>query len=406
MVNKALYTATCVGGGPVHINLPVGDLYSFHTPELPPVQKTDVYDAENFPTDALAEELRTKRLALFIGAHRPFSGETLAAIRSFVKKHDAAVFCDHTANYADENCVQSAVAGDLAQIDDLPDLIIDLGSVSGDYSASRLFRGRRVWRISEDREWHNRHGAEILEKLFFCSERFFFDRLADSAGTASYYGDIFHKIDSVPPIKIPFSNIYVCSVFSERIPKNSFLHLGILNSLRSMNFFKPDPSVRISCNVGGFGIDGALSTALGQSKADPKRLSFCLLGDLGFFYDMNALGNRHVGNNFRVLLINNGLGAEFRLNIGLESLWGSDTDELIAARGHFGSAKGWAESMGFVYMSAKDAKSFDAQIDAFCDANPDRFKHPVVFEVFTDVADEKKALREFRNYNRAERGNK
>ena len=406
MVNKALYTATCTGGGPVHINLPVGDLYSFHTPELPVAQKTDVYDAETFPADELKKELRTKRLALFIGAHRPFAEQTLAAIRTFVKKHDAAVFCDHTANYTGENSVLSAVAGDLAQLDDLPDLIIDLGSVSGDYSATRLFKGRRVWRISEDREWHNRHGAEIVEKLFFCSEKFFFEQLTDSESETSYYGDIFVKVDSIPPIKLPFSNLYVASKLSERIPKNSFLHLGILNSLRSMNFWRLDPSVRVSCNVGGFGIDGAVSTAFGQSKADKKRLSFCLLGDLGFFYDMNVLGNRHMGNNLRILLVNNGLGVEFRLNSGLENQWGSDTDELIAAKGHFGSAKAWAESMGFTYMSAKDSKSFDAQIDAFCDADPDRFGHPVVFEVFTDVADEKKALREYRNYNRTERGSR
>ena len=406
MINKALYTATCTGGGPVHINLPVTDLYSFNTPALPEMQKTDVYDAETFPAEQLAAELKEKRLALFIGAHRPFAPETLDAIRSFVKNHDAAVFCDHTANYTGDNCVPSAVAGDLAQLTDLPELVIDMGSVSGDYSATRLFKGRRVWRISEDREWHNRHGAEIVEKLFFCSEKFFFTNLCASMGSASYYSDILGKVEPIAPIKLPFSNMYCASKLGERLPKDSFLHLGILNSLRSMDFFPIDPSVRVSCNVGGFGIDGALSTALGQSKADPKRLSFCLLGDLGFFYDMNALGNRHVGSNLRILLINNGLGVEFRLNTGLEGLWGADTDELIAARGHFGSAKAWAESMGFTYMSAKDAKAFDAQIDAFCDADPNRFGHPVVFEVFTDVADEKKALREFRNYNRTERANK
>ena len=64
---------------------------------------------------------------------------------------DAPVFCDHTANYTGKNRVLSAVAGDLADLKLLPDIVIDLGSVSGDYSASRLFRGRRVWRISEDR---------------------------------------------------------------------------------------------------------------------------------------------------------------------------------------------------------------------------------------------------------------
>ena len=398
LVNEALYTATRKDAGPVHINLPVGNLYSFTTPELPEVQKIDVYDAEDFPVELLTQALRKKRIALFIGAHKPFDAETKAAIETFVENCQAPVFCDHTANYTGANRILSAVAGDLAEIKELPDLVIDLGSVSGDYSASRLFRNRRVWRISEDRKFHNRHGAEIVEKLFFCSERFFFRKLSDAHADVNYYGQIRHSIPKTETPALPLSNIYAASKLSEQLPKNSFLHLGILNSLRSMNFFPLDPSVTVSCNVGGFGIDGAVSTALGQALYDPKRLSFALIGDLAFFYDMNALGNRHVGNNLRILLINNARGVEFRLNASLERLWGSDTDDLIAAHGHFGSAKAWAESMGFAYMTAGTKESFDAQIGAFCD--PDAFKKPVLFEVFTDAEDEKTALSNIRAFNR------
>lgn len=400
LVNEALYTATRRDEGPVHINLPVGNLYSFTTKELPDVQKIDVYDAEDFPADALRTALRGKKVALFIGSHKPFDKETKAAIESFAVRMDAPVFCDNTANYTGKNRVLSEVAGDLAELNNLPDLVIDLGSVSGDYSASRLFKGRRVWRISEDRKFHNRHGAEIVEKLFFCSERYFFQSLSDADGGTKYYGFVRESVRETQVPAIPLSNIYAASKLAKLLPENSFLHLGILNSLRSMNYFAPDPSVTVSCNVGGFGIDGALSTALGQSLADPKRLSFCLLGDLAFFYDMNALGNRHVGNNLRILLINNERGMEFRLNASLERLWGSDTDHYIAARGHFGSAKAWAESMGFTYMTADTKEAFDKQIESFCDANPNRFGHPVVFEIFTDAENEKTALSSLRAFNR------
>ena len=400
LVNQALYTATKPGGGPVHINLPVNDLYSFKTPKLPDAMKIDVYDAETFPKEELSEALKQKKLALFIGAHRPFDPQTREAIEAFVEKHDAAVFCDHTANYTGKNRVLSAVAGDLRELKNLPNLIIDMGSVSGDYSATPIFRGKRVWRISEDREYHNRHGAELVEKLFFCSERFFFQTLADTTGEVPYYSEIAASVSETKIPHLPLSNVYVASKLSEKIPNGSFLHLGILNSLRSMNFFPLDPSVTVSSNVGGFGIDGAISTALGQSKADRSRLSFCLLGDLAFFYDMNALGNRHVGNNLRILLINNGRGVEFRLNTGLENQWGSETDDLISAQGHFGSAKAWAESMGFAYLTASDRDTFDATIDAFCDPDPQKLLKPMVFEVFTEVADEQQALKNLRSFNR------
>jgi 2-succinyl-5-enolpyruvyl-6-hydroxy-3-cyclohexene-1-carboxylate synthase len=400
LLNEAFYTATRHDAGPVHINLPVGNLYSFTTKELPDVQKIDVYDAEYFPEDALIAAMKGKRVALFIGSHKPFDAATKAAIERFAENLDAPVFCDHTANYAGRNRVLSAVAGDLAELKELPDLVIDLGSVSGDYSASRLFRGKRVWRISEDRKFHNRHGAEIVEKLFFCSEKFFFTHLQDAEGASPYYRRIRESVAGTKLPTVPLSNIYVSSKLSALIPKHSYLHLAILNSLRSMNFFALDPSVTVSCNVGGFGIDGALSTALGQSLADPDTLSFCLLGDLAFFYDMNALGNRHVGRNLRILLVNNARGVEFRLNTSLERLWGSDTDDLIAAKGHFGSAKAWAESMGFAYMTADTKEGFDAQIASFCDRDPKKFGKPVVFEVFTTAENEKEALGNVRAFNR------
>lgn len=403
LVNEALYTATRRDAGPVHINLPVGNLYSFTTKSLPDVQKIDVYDAEDFPETALTAALSGKRVALFIGAHKPFDAETKAAIEAFAARVHAPVFCDSTANYTGKNRVQSAVAGDLAELKDenLPELLIDLGSVSGDYSASRLFKGVRTWRISEDRKFHNRQGAEIVEKLFFCSERFFFERLCGVQNETDYYGAILESVRPTELPLLPLSNIYAASRLAALLPKDSFLHLGILNSLRSMNFFAPDPSVTVSCNVGGFGIDGALSTALGQSLADRNRMSFALIGDLAFFYDMNALGNRHVGSNLRILLVNNARGVEFRLNANLERLWGADSDDLIAAHGHFGSAKAWAEDMGFAYLSADSKEAFDEQIEGFCD--PARFEKPVVFEVFTDAENEQDALKNLRAFNRATR---
>ncbi|MDR1805765.1 MAG: 2-succinyl-5-enolpyruvyl-6-hydroxy-3-cyclohexene-1-carboxylate synthase [Clostridium sp.] len=398
LVNKALYTATAKGGGPVHINLPVSPAYSFTTKELPDIPKIEHYDAENFPAKELCKELRNKKVAIFIGAHKPFDKRTLEAVSAFAEAYDAPVFYDHTSSYTGANRVLTSVAGGLLQTKNLPDILIDMGSICGDYSASRLFKGIVTWRISEDGQEHNRYNAVDLRKVFGCSEAFFFEQLAEGSGKA-YYRTLQKEVAAVGVPKLPLSNIYICSRLSQSIPKNSILHMGILNSLRSMDFFELDESITTSCNVGGFGIDGALSTLVGQSMANTKRLAFALLGDLAFFYDMNALGIRHVGKNVRILMINNGLGVEFRLNKRLESQWGSDTDDLIAAKGHFGSCKGWAESMGFAYLTAKTKDELDALMPKFCSKDVDAFGAPVVFEVFTDVADEQQALDHIRSFN-------
>jgi len=397
-VNSALHFATAKGGGPVHINLPVGPAYSFGTNELPKVQRINYYNAENLDFLQLAHELKSKKVGIFIGSHNIFRQECIDAINQFVTKNDIPVFYDHTSSYAGKNGVLISQICDLAATKNLPDLIVDLGGICGEYSALPLFKNIPTWRVSEDGTYHNRLGVEILTKVFECTEKFFFSGLnTKSIKTKKYYSDLKKEVAKITVPNLPLSNTYISMKLSRSIPKGSIFHLAILNSLRNMNFFELDKSIITSCNVGGFGIDGALSTAIGQSAASNNRLTFILVGDLAFFYDMNALGNRHITNNLRILLVNNGLGVEFRLNPRLEEQWGADTDDFIAARGHFGSAEAWAKSMGFEYINAKSKDEFDDNIPKFCSKE---LSKPVVFEIFTSVLDEQQALSLIRNINR------
>ena len=97
------------------------------------------------------------------------------------------------------------------------------------------------------------------------------------------------------------------------IPDGSVVHPAILSSLSSWDYFPMSKDIHSSANVGGFGIDGCMSTLIGASFATNK-LCFCITGDLAFFYDMNSLGCREIGSNVRILLINNNLGMTFKLS--------------------------------------------------------------------------------------------
>ena len=158
-----------------------------------------------------------------------------------------------------------------------------------------------------------------------------------------------------------------------------------------MNFFELDNSILVNANVGGFGIDGALSTLIGQSYVQKDKLNFALVGDLAFFYDMNSLGLRDIKNNIRILLVNNNEGCEMEfgpwkpisdLNEGIVS-------KFVCAQGHHKSgAKNWAEACGFKYMSANSKENFLEQFDSFCNDECDK---PMIFEVFTTMQDDKRA---------------
>ncbi len=388
LINAALTKAFARGGGPVHINL-LTLSYEVKTESLPKVSKMDYYDAADlFDKEtalALEKQLAGKKTAIMIGAHKKMGAALEDAINRFVDTHDAAVFVDHTSNYHGKNQILTGQAFDIRKIKNLPEIIIDMGSVCGQYSVGGLYRKGEIWRISVDGEVKQRYGK--TKKLFDCREETFFDRLSAASSFKSghvYYRELSDEIGVIEPEKAFFSNNFVSGVLAEKLPAGCSLHLSILNSLRSMNMYRLDNSIDSICNVGGFGIDGPVSTLVGQSMADKKRLYFGLVGDLAFFYDMNILGNRHVGNNLRICLVNNNMGVEFRLN----KLLKEDVNPYVAAAGHNGSAKAWAESMGFLYMSAANEEEFMAQVGEFCHPDSGHFKQPVLFEVFTTPENE------------------
>lgn len=156
-----------------------------------------------------------------------------------------------------------------------------------------------------------------------------------------------------------------------RIPEGSVLFLGILNTLRTWNYFDLPDSVYGYANTGGFGIDGYISSFMGASWVHPDKLYFCVAGDLAFFYDMNVLGNRHVGRNVRILLVNNGKGTEFRNYMHPRRRPSARrADDYIAAAGHYGNksrqlVRHYAEDLGYEYLSAENKEDYLRQLDRF-----------------------------------------
>lgn len=394
-VNKALISATTRGRGPVHINLPVTK-FTFTTENLPEVRKIDYAQSEDISShkQELSKYLVGKKVAVFVGAHNKFDKRLRTALDNFANTYRAAVIVDQTSNYSGDRAVLLAQIADLKQSGNRPDVVIDIGSITGEYSIGWLFN-IETWRISEDGQIHDR--MHLQTRLFDCSEALFFESLSGAGINQSksndYYDELVRETDTVTIPELPFSNTFISQALASRLPGGSSLHLGILNSLRNMNLYSIDKTIDASSNVGGFGIDGPLSTIVGQSMADSEKLVFGLVGDLAAFYDMNALGIRHIGKNIRILIVNNSGGVEFRLNDEVERQLGDDTNEFISAGGHNGSIEAWARSRNFRYLSAKNKQEFLDQIDDFCSADLDKYDQPVIFEAFTIVKDEQDATR-------------
>ena len=387
LLNVAITTAIS-RNMPVHINCP-GSLdfeYFKENMELPTdIWATNVYNENNL--QQAKKDLENKNIAIFIGSHNKFSQEEENIISDFACAMDVPVLCDCTSGYYGRNKVLISQVAFMLDVEKKPDIVIDLGEVTGEYSTPLFIRNSEMWRISKQDGLKCRYNLPI-SKLFNCSEKLFFNELKTSNNN-KYYSYLKMLINEIKIPELPLSMPLVCYELSKNISENSTLHLAILNALRSMNYFKLTNGVETSCNVGGFGIDGALSTTVGRAIADPNKTHYCVIGDLAFFYDMNILGNRHIANNLKIILVNNNRGEEFRLNWLLEKSFGDKTVEIVAAAGHYkNGAELWAKSCNFEYINIATKDELESKIKEFCLTKYDK---PALLEVFTSDKDEKQA---------------
>lgn len=391
-INKAVLELKRRGGGPSHINLITSYSRDFSIKELPTVRKIErISYTDAFPI------LPQGELGVIVGSHKQWSENEIMALDAFCEKHNAVVFCDHTSGYYGKYRVQhQLVKLQSGRIPRKIRLLVHIGEVSGDH----FHMGgdaEEVWRVSEDGEIRDTY--KKLSHVFEMSERYFFMHYASCSSSSlqdqlqSYineYDDIYSRLP-----ELPFSNLWIAKVTAGKLPINSVLHLGILTSLRSWNFFKLPSLVMSYSNVGGFGIDGNMSSLIGASLAHPEKLYLGVVGDLSFFYDMNSLGNRHIGRNLRILLVNNGMGCEFTHHMNMGSMLGEEAFSYVCAAGHFGNksdllVRHYAEDLGFDYFSVSSKEKYMEILDHFLSMDNNK---SIILEVFTNDIDENEALK-------------
>lgn len=401
-VNEALLELSHRGGGPVYLNVESVASRDYSTRELPAVRKL-----ERFVSWDKLPELPEGKIGIFVGSHKKWSKSETTAIERFCEVNNAVIFCDHTSGYNGTYHINYSLVGsqdtyqsDLSKLR----LLIHIGEVSGDYFSMRLGGSvQEVWRVNEDGKVRDCFGK--LRCIFEMSEQTFFNIYSVNKQPVpkhiidQYKTEYNQFIGKLPDL--PLTKVWIASQVIPKLPVGSTIHFSILGSLRAGNFFELPSGVQSSCNVGGFGIDGATSTLIGASLANPNKLHFLMTGDLAFFYDLNAIGNRHVGKNVRICLVNNGDGTEFRMYWHpISAFTKEDADRYMAAGGHYGNksvvfVKHMAEDLGFEYLTASNKEEFLRNYEHFL--SQERFDKPMLFEVFTNSEEDNSAVHAVRN---------
>jgi 2-succinyl-5-enolpyruvyl-6-hydroxy-3-cyclohexene-1-carboxylate synthase len=401
LAKDAILEATHRNPGPVQINLRIIDSQQaeYEDVQLPKMKIVKRYMAWDNWDDF---SLNDKRVLIVVGEHRVFSEKQKDAIEKFCECYNSVVYVNHLSNFHGKYTVNGNLlisSGGMRQSGMMPDVVITIGGQTGDYSIYGTLVGEvgnaEHWRVSEDGSLVDTYNR--LTKIFECPFDLFFNRLSkDLANIKHNYFERWTELNMAMNhnVDIAFTNLYAAEKLTPLIPEGSYINFAILNSLRTWSYFDLKPSVKGFSNVAAFGIDGCTSVLIGESM-NTDQLCFLITGDLAFFYDMNALGIRHIKNNVRILLDNNRGGGEFRV---MTKNWKTKPDvaPFISAEGHNGCAKGWAENCGFEYLSASNKEEFDSLLEKFISPN----EKSILLEMFTRPEDEPIAITSFLSANR------
>ena len=400
LVNEALLAARQRGDGPVHINVPLTEpLYEFTVDSLPDERMI------TYAAPCVDKRLITECAGMFWKASRPMvvvgqsSKEKLIAddfaeISGFAVVLNEALSIGCGACHFDELLCQEQLPDDL-----VPDFLLYVGDTLVSRRMKQFLRKLPkdvpVWAISEDGVVHDTfkslcgviegHPADAIASLGDLAPMkrrkgtsLFFDRWDELLAETD------EKIEDFTP---GYSQMAAVKCLEEMLDDDDdfVTHYANSMSVRLANIYACH---YVFCNRGVNGIEGSLSTAAGFSLVTDQTV-YCVLGDLSFFYDSNALWNEELRGNLRILLLNNGGGGIFEK---FEGLQGSPARERFVMAKHHASAEGICQSYQVAYRAAHNMDELEEGINWL---QQDQDERPMLLEVFTDSANDAKILKSY-----------
>ena len=400
LVNEALLKSR--EGFPVHINVPIAEpLFSFTTQTLPAQRKIELIGSlmnnRLFRETFLSAFFQARKPMVIVG-QTYFDDSCMAADLYEIGAY-AVVLSESLTNTV-ERCHFDEVLPLLEGDDSYkPDFILYLGGTLVSKRLKRFIRGLSdvsVWSVSEDGAVYDTfmHLTGIIKGSVYEAIVLLMDAIEQSTAThTETFVERWNRLlqracahaDAYEPAYSQMAAVkwFERRIGEKKISKKASFHYANSTAIRLANIYACH---YVYCNRGVNGIDGSLSTAAGFSLVKDDTV-YCVIGDLSFFYDQNALWNQNLKGNFRVLLLNNGKGGIFNMLPGLEQ---SPVRDSFVAASHQTSAEGICQQNHVVYLRADDMEQMQKGIETLLSLESDR---PVLLEVFTNASEDESAYR-------------
>lgn len=399
LICEAMIANTCPPFPSVHINVPVSEpLFGFSAPclpEIPPVGIADLDDQNGRET--LRRILKGKRRLMVISGQT--SDDSVAGL--LMDKASGCVFvAEWLSPYGRVRHIDEILRTTCAEeLDNMrPDCIVYIGGHTVSKRLRHYMRSldsRTMFiTVSDDGMLHDvsQHTTLVVK----ATAGDFIRMICD--GTICPDADMdfvrrWHDMDNMAARRIsascpPYSQMLAIRRLEENIDNSKDI-VCYANSL-SVRAGMMYASAYRYCNRGLNGIEGTLSMAAGMAAGAKEegmtagnmtaaQNVYCVIGDLSFFYDSNALWIQELAGNLRIMLINNQRGAIFGMLPGLDR---SPAHKPLIAAGHNATAEGICSQYGMEYYRATDTPSLEEGIRLLTSGVHDR---PVVLEVLTDA---------------------
>ena len=411
LINEALHLATCKGCAPVHINVPVTEpLFLFDEEKL---SETTPFKAHTLPTTFNVDTFKTfaqaKRPMVVLG-QLPDGAVATDTLRSLSQR--CVVLAEplsspsYNITHGDEavRVLTSADGDNVVAADSTdrfaPDAIVYIGGTVVSKAVRRFLRQAKAptWVVTPNVlevsdplmsltdivECPMEETNALLQTLVAATNlsaeheafRSRWQRLLDRCGAhAESYEPPFSQMATVRYFESQLEDLY----------EDLHVHYANSSAVRLANIYAAH---RVWCNRGVNGIEGSLSTAAGFSLGTTDKV-VCVIGDLSFFYDQNALWNGRLRGNLRIILLNNHEGGIFSTLPGLD---GSPAAHDMVAAAHNTEARGICTQNDIGYLKATNMDEMQVGVVTLLTQQADR---PMVLEVFTDAAEDAKAMREY-----------
>ncbi len=374
IINQAYNT--CIEGkpGPVHINVPLREPLYNDIPIIDNVRfiKANHKQRLNIDTEIIQKWDSYKKVLIVIGQMPPLKGFS-EVVNKLLEDDRVIVFAEPLSNIKGEKVIsQLDIIRGIKESEIKafqPELVVFMG---GQIVSKPL---KQFLRNSNSEQWFVSPSGEFVDTfqnltiVIKASPIDFFKGVLEMnkfIGLSDYQSNWLarnksrHLLIEASTSNVEYSDLSVFKTLSKLIDEDVILFAGNSSVIRYLQTFSLKQE-EIYGNRGTSGIDGCLSTASGVASATNKPV-YAILGDISFMYDSNALWNRGLPDNLKIIVINNQGGNIFGMIDG-PSLQVGYKEFLVA--NHSVNLKKISEAFGVEYYLAsseveikKDFKQF------------------------------------------------